>query len=198
MQGPRLHLYTERPFHAGNSAAQVHLTCPSSKMNPFANINIPIFSVFLCLQYKAPNKVDPRMFDPKHIFADDIAASTGGIMASSSSGLTVLDKNWNKKRRKRGGYDTDHLDATMRHIETVRAFVMLPAMKSAVELLSTSTGLSFQCQSCKEERNKDEKEPDCPCHFLLHHPLTTPDIKECVDDLQVLNQSDFKRLLNWR
>ena len=132
----------------------IHVIKPAASRSQSAEI------FFLCLQYKAPTKIDPRLFDPKHVFADDVAVSTGGIMASSSSGLTVLDKNWNKKRRKRGGYDTDHLDATMRHIETVRDFVMLPAMKSAVELLSQSTGLSFHCQACKEDRSKVENEED--------------------------------------
>ncbi|GAX17049.1 AdoMet-dependent rRNA methyltransferase SPB1 [Fistulifera solaris] len=173
----------------------IHTIKPAASRSQSAEI------FFLCLQYKAPTKIDPRLFDPKHIFADDIAASTGGVMATSSSGLTVLDKNWDKKRRKRGGYDMEHLDATMRHIESVRDFVMLPAMKSAVDLLSQSTGLSFYCQTCKEDRNAVDKKgdkPTCPCEFLLHHPLTSADIKECVSDLQVLNQSDFKRLLSWR
>ena len=160
--------------------------------------------IFLVAQYyKAPAKLDPRLLDPKHIFAEVEGNSTGGAL-SRATGLSVFDKNWGKAKRHRGGYDHEHLDMTMRHIETVRDFVQIPSLNAAIQLLSTSTGLAFTCGQCrdtdanKDKKTKEEQQPDCPCQFLLNHPYTTPEIKECVSDLQVLNQSDFKALLNWR
>lgn len=159
--------------------------------------------IFLIAQkYKAPTKIDSRMLDPKHIFADVAGDSTGGV-ALLSKGMTVLDKNWDKKTRRRGGYDMDHLDASMRHIESVYDFVNASSLKAAVQLLSTSTGLSFSDTKAQEttEADSDNEENETRKslnNFMLHHPYTTPEIKECMSDLQVLNQSDFKMLLSWR
>lgn len=35
-------------------------------------------------------------------------------------------------------------------------------------------------------------------HRLFKSPLTTPDIKACVEDLKVLGKKDFKNLLKFR
>jgi hypothetical protein len=35
-------------------------------------------------------------------------------------------------------------------------------------------------------------------HRLFKSPLTTPDIKACVEDLKVLGKKDFKNLLKYR
>lgn len=41
-----------------------------------------------------------------------------------------------------------------------------------------------------------------PCSLfdcrLFKHPLTTPDVKACVEDLKILGKKDFKNLLKWR
>jgi AdoMet-dependent rRNA methyltransferase SPB1 len=157
--------------------------------------------IFLvCQDYKAPAKLDPRMLDPKYVFAAVEGETTGGDLAGAGirgdPNMTVFHKNWDKKVRKRGGYDMDHFDASMRHVETVESFISAAGMKEAIQVLSTSTGLRFQCALCKEE--KPAEAPKCSCNYYLDHPLTTPEIKDCVSDLQVLNKADFKNLLTWR
>ena len=163
----------------------------------------------VCQGYKAPAKIDPALLDPRRVFeavAGDTA--TGGVSNNSNNNMTILHKNWDKHRRKRGGYDMEHLDFSMRHIEPVESFVQ-GNFKEAIQLLTASTGLVFQCEKCRvptEDNQHDTGDnkgeatatPTCQCRFLLHHPLTTPEIKDCVSDLQLLNKSDFKGLLNWR
>ena len=158
--------------------------------------------IFLvALQYKG-GKVDARFLDPKHVFASVEGETTGGTMRLASAteaegtGLSVFHKHWDKKQRKRGGYDMEHLDATMRHIETVSRFVTCQSLKEAIGVLSSSTGLTFACPECKEV--PDKSLVSCHCNFLLTHPLTTLEIKECISDLQVLNKADFKGLIAWR
>jgi AdoMet-dependent rRNA methyltransferase SPB1 len=148
----------------------------------------------ICTDYKAPLKLDPRLLDPKHVFESVEGETTGG--AASNKSQTVFDKSWDKPVRRRGGYDMQHLDATMRHIEPVSTFVT-SGLKDAIQMLSSSTGLSFTCEQCTPLDDNKEK-AECQCSFLLHHPFTTTEIKECVADLQVLNKSDFKGLLGWR
>ena len=153
--------------------------------------------IFLVAQkYKAPQKLDPRLLDPKYVFSSVDNDTTGGgnASANAATSLTVLGKQAEQKTRKRGGYDMDHLDATMRHIEPVSGFLESTSLRDAIQILSRSTGLSFVCGECKE----NSQEASCSCQFYLNHPLTNSDIKESVSDLQLLNKTDFKRLLSWR
>jgi AdoMet-dependent rRNA methyltransferase SPB1 len=152
----------------------------------------------VCQDYKAPAKLDPRMLDPKYVFAAVDGETTGGDTAATGGdkNMTVFHKNWDKKVRKRGGYDMEHFDASMRHVETVDSFVTAAGMKEAIVVLSNSTGLGFQCEQCRDVESTEA--PKCCCSFYLDHPFTTPEIKECVSDLQVLNKADFKGLLTWR
>jgi AdoMet-dependent rRNA methyltransferase SPB1 len=151
--------------------------------------------IFLIAQnYKAPIKLDPKFLDPKHVFANVEGETTGGVLGGGSQAVTIFNKNWDKKVRKRGGYDMEHLDATMRHVTSATSFVDSAGLNAAVQILSESTGLAFSCEVCRETK----EEATCLCDFYLHHPLTSIEIKECCSDLQVLNKHDFKGLLAWR
>lgn len=141
----------------------------------------------ICTDYQAPQKVDARLLDPKHVFANVEGNTTGG--GNSATAVSIFHKNFGKKTRQRSGYDHEQMDFTMRRVTAVSDFVQAN-LKDAVEILSTSTGLSF-----KTGKDEDETEVN---EFLLNHPMTNPEIKECLSDLKVLNKSDFKGLLAWR
>ncbi|GKY95483.1 AdoMet-dependent rRNA methyltransferase spb1 [Mayamaea pseudoterrestris] len=154
-------------------------------------------------QYKAPSKLDPKFLDPKHVFASVEGDSSGGGNLNATA-LSVFNKNFDtKKQRQRQGYDMEHYDATMRHITSVHDFVASETMKDAIQILSSSTGMTFTCEQCKDVSGASvsdaaDETKKCSCPFYLHHPLTTSEIKESVIDLQVLNKKDFKVLLTWR
>lgn len=157
---------------------------------------------YICQGYLAPDKIDPRLLDPKHIFeyveGDTTQAPSGGLTTAhgsiTTSKFNVFHKSWDKvNKRQRSGYDTDHLDATMRHIEPITSFIFKSTSNiDAIGLLSTSTGFTFNDESLINPIDKVQ------CQFVLNHPLTTNEIKECVTDLKVLNKSDFKGLMIWR
>lgn len=152
--------------------------------------------IFLVAEkYKAPSKLDPRLLDPKHIF-EAVEGQTTGSEGGAGT-VNVMSKKWDGKlkQRRRNGYDMEHLDATMRHIEPVVEFIQAD-LKLAVQMLSSSTGFRFTCREC--DAQEDQAAVTCACDFLVHHPLTTNEIKHCASDLQLLNKSDFKGLLNWR
>eukprot|EP00977_Amphora_coffeiformis_P014630 scaffold4138_cov132-Amphora_coffeaeformis.AAC.3 len=115
--------------------------------------------IFLIAEkYKAPSKLDPRLLDPKHIFEavdGQTTGADGGVGA-----VSVMSKKWDSKlkQRRRQGYDMEHLDATMRHVEPVVEFVKAD-LKKAVTLLSSSTGFRFTCGECTEQ--KDATEATC-------------------------------------
>uniref|UniRef100_A0A7S4AEZ0 rRNA methyltransferase n=1 Tax=Pseudo-nitzschia australis TaxID=44445 RepID=A0A7S4AEZ0_9STRA len=156
---------------------------------------------YVCQGYYKPDKIDPRLLDPKHIF-EFVEGDTQGGGKETSGGVggdkkyNVFHKSWDQAKRHRGGYDTEHLDATMRHIEPVSDFVFgTKSQIDAIQMLSTCTGFTF-----RSENNKSSSRASvCPkSAFLLNHPFTTNEIKECVVDLKLLNKGDFKGLVLWR
>jgi len=172
---------------------------------------------YVCQGYYKPDKIDPRLLDPKHIFEYVEGNTTGASSASGASlalatngKFNVFHKSWDVAKRQRGGYDTEHLDATLRHTEPVTKFVFDSTNNvEAISTLSTCTGLSFRCEECDRiaslNKNKTKKNKHklgnnacVKCSFLLNHPLTTPEIKACVVDLKLLNKGDFKGLVLWR
>lgn len=151
----------------------------------------------ICQNYKAPDKIDPRILDPKYIYEQVEGESTGGQkLGAGGEGIHVFHKAWDQKKRHREGYDHTHLDSTMRHIEPVTNFLEAKGMKEAIQVLSTCSGLTFTCEKCADL--KQGQESICHCQFYLRHPLTTPETKACVSDLKVLNKGDFKGLLTWK
>ena len=145
--------------------------------------------------------------DPKHIFEYVEGNTTGASSASGASlalatngKFNVFHKSWDVAKRQRGGYDTEHLDATLRHTEPVTKFVFDSTNNvEAISTLSTCTGLSFRCEECdriavlnknktKKNKQKTSNNSCVKCSFLLNHPLTTPEIKTCVVDLKLLNK----------
>ncbi len=176
--------------------------------------------IFLvCTGYLDPTSIDPRMLDPKCVFEQvDGAATGGGDGSQVKSGVTIFHKKWDEKKRSRQGYDMTMLDATMRNIGPVADFIESSGSgfggskknsrngdkMDPIQMLSFCTGLSFSCKFCREKderkrRGEDHSDvPDCNCSFYLNHKFTTPEIKECLSDLKILNKGDFKGLLTWR
>eukprot|EP00560_Eucampia_antarctica_P008326 CAMPEP_0197825656 /NCGR_PEP_ID=MMETSP1437-20131217/2699_1 /TAXON_ID=49252 ORGANISM="Eucampia antarctica, Strain CCMP1452" /NCGR_SAMPLE_ID=MMETSP1437 /ASSEMBLY_ACC=CAM_ASM_001096 /LENGTH=1070 /DNA_ID=CAMNT_0043425749 /DNA_START=74 /DNA_END=3286 /DNA_ORIENTATION=- len=171
--------------------------------------------IFLvCSEYLAPTKIDPRMLDPQHVFAQVDGAATGGGDASQQlhdsdptmgvGKMTIFHKSFGMKQRSRSGYDMSRMDSTMRNIGSVDEFIdtsggIQNQQKDPIAMLTVCTGLSFNCHLCKlKEDKKNEEVPDCNCQFYLHHKSTTSEIKACLADLKVLNKSDFQGLLKWR
>eukprot|EP00578_Thalassiosira_sp_NH16_P008510 CAMPEP_0181118856 /NCGR_PEP_ID=MMETSP1071-20121207/23300_1 /TAXON_ID=35127 /ORGANISM="Thalassiosira sp., Strain NH16" /LENGTH=1066 /DNA_ID=CAMNT_0023203381 /DNA_START=47 /DNA_END=3247 /DNA_ORIENTATION=+ len=163
--------------------------------------------IFLvCLGYIAPDKIDPRMFDPKCVFEQVDGQATGGgdknQTGEKAATVNIFHKEFGKRVRSRNGYDMSALDASMRNIGSVASFVEGGSSNDPIQMLSDCTGLAFFCHICKDiPRLKDgtmEIEPSCNCSRYLNHRLTTSEVKTCLSDLKVLNKADFKGLLMWR
>ncbi|KAG7344602.1 23S rRNA methylase [Nitzschia inconspicua] len=164
---------------------------------------------YIAERYFQPDKIDPRLLDPKHIFeyVEGDTTQASNLASSASSKFNVFHKSWDKAKRQRGGYDTEHLDfITLRHVEPLCKFVFAKTNMDAIQALSSCSAFSFQCDECTNHDAKTKtnskasstSSPTCPCAFLLNHPLTSQEIKECVVDLKLLNKGDFKGLMTWR
>ncbi|KAK4055705.1 AdoMet-dependent rRNA methyltransferase spb1 [Microbotryomycetes sp. JL201] len=164
---------------------KVEATKPPSSRNVSAEIFV------VCQGYLAPAKIDPKLLNAKHVFSDlDVAKAADTVLlegddaaaeASTSKKLTPTTVNVfqpDKKRRNRDGYDEG--DYTLHKECTVSQFI-----KSADPI-----GVLGRFGQMKWTTDEDKK--------LAKHPLTTGEIKACVDDLKVLGKKDFKNLLKWR
>jgi AdoMet-dependent rRNA methyltransferase SPB1 len=156
--------------------------------------------IFLvCQGYVAPDKIDPRMFDPKCVFEQVDGQATGGgdkaQTGEKAAKMNIFHKEFGKKVRSRNGYDMSNLDASMRNIGSVANFLEGGSSNDPIQMLSDCTGLAFLCHVCKDVNAQKVEEPSCNCTMYLNHRLTTAEIKTCLSDLKVLNKSDFKGML---
>lgn len=125
----------------------------------------------VCMKYTAPNKIDPKLLDPNHVFKE--------VVDPGNKSVDVLHKKYDQhNKRHRSGYD-ESLGTTLTLTKTVSEFVSSP---DPVRMLTDATRLVFtdECSS-----------------FASHHKMND-ELKECFKDLRVLGKIDFKKILKWR
>ncbi|GAA5865901.1 hypothetical protein JCM3774_005517 [Rhodotorula dairenensis] len=209
---------------------KVEATKPPSSRNVSAEIFVT------CQGYLAPAKIDPKLLNPKFVFAEvdanaddeeeaaaaaankkskriragddelegelDDAAAEGAsstklarIAKAKTNPLAKLEGKHvttkdvmtpaslnvfapEKKRKQREGYDDD--DRILYKECRVMEWIRHP---DPIGVLSMVNRMRWEQAEDKE---------------LLKNPLTTGEIKACVDDLKVLGKKDFKMLLKYR
>ncbi|BGP07254.1 AdoMet-dependent rRNA methyltransferase spb1 [Rhodotorula toruloides] len=192
---------------------KVEATKPPSSRNVSAEIFV------VCQGYLAPAKIDPKLLNPKFVFAEadgvglddderkitEIDATGDDVDAESGKGKKKVKTSVNplakldgkavttkdvmtpaslnvfapeKKRKQREGYDDEDriLYRECRVMEWVRH-------QDPIGVLSMVNKMTWA-------EDEDKK--------LLKNPLTTSEIKACVEDLKVLGKKDFKMLLKYR
>ncbi|CAE6427137.1 unnamed protein product [Rhizoctonia solani] len=153
---------------------KVEATKPPSSRNVSAEIFV------VCQGYRAPQHIDPKFLDPKHVFKDVTALppipSTSTAQPGSKAHNNVFQPE--KKRRARDGYADG--DYTLFHAVGASELVH---SHDPVTVLGSSNQITF--------KTDEEK-------AWLKHEATTPEILANCEDLKVLGKGDFKRLLKWR
>ncbi len=137
---------------------------PSSSRNTSAEIFV------VCRGFLKPDRIDPRLLDPKYAFKQ---------VETAKKVPDVLHKKV-KQKRSRDGYDTA-LGVTLHNECSVANFIEADAPEY-LSILGQYSRMLF------DERAKK----------FLEHPDTDDEIKACFADLKVLGKSDFKHLLKWR
>jgi AdoMet-dependent rRNA methyltransferase SPB1 len=133
----------------------------------------------VCRDFLAPKHIDPKFFDPKHVFKD--LASSAPIeelskMATAQAQINVFQPE--KRRRKRDGYAEG--DYTLFKKAGAAEFIRGP---DAISFLGTTNKITFETEEEKE---------------WLALGITTADVKANCEDLKVLGKGDFKTLMKWR
>lgn len=148
---------------------KVEATKPAASRNASAEIFV------VCLGYKAPSKIDPRLFDSKYIFCDFQEAPR-------IEGPDALLRAKDKQKRFREGYE-EGISTTHKEISALD-FIQ---RDNPVELLGKYTKISFDVGDDTELQN-----------LVKNNTSTTTEVKTLCEDLQVLGRSEFKQLLKWR
>ncbi|CAE6437970.1 unnamed protein product [Rhizoctonia solani] len=140
---------------------KVEATKPPSSRNVSAEIFV------VCQGYLAPQHIDPKFLDPRHVFKDVTALppvpSTSTAQPGSKAHNSVFQPE--KKRRARDGYADG--DYTLFHAVGASEFVH---SHDPVTVLGSSNQITFKADEEKE---------------WLKHELTTPDVLANCEDLKI-------------
>ena len=151
---------------------QLFTKVESTKPPSSRNVSAEIFVI--CRGFKAPKRIDPKFLDPRTVFAE---------LTDPTPNNEAKVFNPEKKKRKRDGYEEgDYIQ-----------FKEAPASEfiqttDPIAMLGTLNRLSF-------EQNKNG---DVALAALSQLIETTPEIRQCCEDLKVLGRKEFRALLRWR
>ena len=144
---------------------KVKATKPQASRNESAEIYV------ICQNFKAPDKIDPKFFDIKHVFKD----MSDPDAPSAATDKLLIGQPVTKSKPKALGYE----DNTLSVYKPTPISVFLKE-ENFIPVLNSCSELRF----------------DVP--EALEHELTTEDIKDFCKDVQLLGRKEVKLLLKWR
>jgi len=146
----------------GQFFKKVHATKPPASRNESAEIFV------VCQNYLAPDTIDPKFLDAKHVFSD--------IVAENKKLTTeIMNPEKAKKKPTSVGYE----DGRTLLFKEAKASVFIMG-DDQIKILNDCNRIIL----------------DTP--RILAHPKTTKEIKECVKDLKVLGIRDLRSLKKWQ
>jgi len=169
--------YNSLLFVANQLFRKVHATKPTASRQESAEIYL------VCTGYLAPQKIDPRILDPKVVFKD---IGTVPAQLTENQAMHLLISGKVNKKKGAEGYDTSKL--LVHNVAGVLDFV---EAESPIQLLTTVHALEIPA-------DKMSKTPSELEQLLLDLPSTDEEIREIWKDLRVLGRREFKKLLKWR
>lgn len=166
---------------------RVNATKPTASRAESAEIYV------MCLDFRAPKSIDPRMLNPKFVFKDMAALD---IPKSEDTKpdlfLNTVMKDMKKQKRNRGGYADG--DVTLFKKISILEFCETPR---PVALMVDSSQFSFEPHFMKDlDISEDDSKRVAKLLELM--PETTAEVLSCCEDLKVLARREFKLLLKWR
>ena len=99
----------------------------------------------MCRDFLAPKQIDPKFFDPKHVFKDLSATTSAEGEKSTAANAQANVFQPEKKRRKRDGYDEG--DYTLFKKAGAADFIRC---QDPVTFLGTVNKISFETEEEKE------------------------------------------------
>ncbi|KAL8985505.1 MAG: hypothetical protein Q9205_000821 [Flavoplaca limonia] len=148
--------------------SKVDATKPPSSRNVSAEIFV------VCRGFKAPKKIDPRLLEPRSVFAE---------LSDPTPNNEAKVFNPELKKRKREGYEDG--DYTQFREAPASEFVQTT---DPIAMLGSHNRLHFALGGHE----------DIALAALDQLSETTPEVRHCCSDLKVLGRKEFRMLLRWR
>ncbi|AOW03820.1 AdoMet-dependent rRNA methyltransferase SPB1 [Yarrowia lipolytica] len=181
---------------------KVEATKPPSSRNVSAEIFV------VCLKFKAPKKIDPRLLDAKYVFEE---------VSQGNNNNEAKVFNPEVKRRKREGYEEGE------YLQHKRLSILdFITDSTPIDNLGETNEMTWTPRSIKEgevdeeeekEKDKEARDERGNVQYVLDDkvysdedalkmvsklPQTTPELLECLKDLKVLGRKEFRAILKWR
>lgn len=167
---------------------RVNATKPTASRNESAEIYV------MCIGYKAPKSIDPRLLNPKYVFKDLSAEDFNDNKKDNKPDLflnTVL-KDLKKQKRNRDGYK----DGEVTFFKKVSVLELCQTQRP-VALLVDSSQFSFEPR-LMVDLGVSEADAKRIARLLENLEDTTSEFLSCCEDLKVLARREFKLILKWR
>ncbi|KAK2723162.1 pre-rRNA 2'-O-ribose RNA methyltransferase FTSJ3-like [Artemia franciscana] len=122
----------------------------------------------VCQGYKAPDQLDPRFLDPKHVFKE----------IESEQTLTKAQPRLGEplpKKPQKEGYE----DGKLNLYRPISAMNFIQS-ENYLDILANASEIILD----------DER--------IANHPSISTELRECFKDIQVLGKKDIRELINWR
>eukprot|EP00933_Yihiella_yeosuensis_P029347 TRINITY_DN229_c2_g1_i1.p1 TRINITY_DN229_c2_g1~~TRINITY_DN229_c2_g1_i1.p1 ORF type:complete len:1075 (-),score=353.04 TRINITY_DN229_c2_g1_i1:211-3435(-) len=153
---------------------KVDATKPQSSRNVSAEIFV------MCIGFKG-GKIDPRFFDTKWVFMENLDPLTGKAGGEDEGpakkpGASLAEYMKNAKKRHRGGYEEGD------DLRIIPAHEFITSSNPA-EILINTHRLNLEAPGSEPYKE---------------HKLTTQEIRDLCADLKVLGKGDLSSLLKWR
>ncbi len=151
----------------------------------------------LCIGYRAPKSIDPRLLNPKFVFKDMTAETLANLKNAPEPQevkrdlvLNSVMKAMKKGRRNREGYADG--DLTLFNRCSVLKFCRTAR---PIALMTEVTQFSFDEKDVTGEHSERDKRALAVVNALEE---TNAEVHSCCVDLKVLARRDFKTLIKWR
>jgi len=146
---------------------KVFATKPQASRHESAEIFI------VCEGFLKPDKIDPRLLDPKHIFKE--MEKEADSSWEKGNQVSQLFKVIEKEKKKPVGYE-DGETIIFKKV-SVKDYL---ANETFAELLANYNEIDIDDEEC------------------MNHEATTEEVKACCKDLRVLGRKELKLLITWR
>ncbi|XP_015795809.1 pre-rRNA processing protein FTSJ3 [Tetranychus urticae] len=161
-------IFRSRDYNAlmwllGKLFRKVHATKPQASRHESAEIFV------VCEKYLAPDKIDPKFFDPGFLFEE--IPDQNDEKKKKAELLKPVSK---QKKAKAEGYKEGD---TLYHKLNASEFI---SKTNHIELLSDSNEMVLDTEA------------------IANHASTTDEIKELIKDLKVLGRKEILQLIAWR
>lgn len=150
----------------------------------------------LCIGYRAPKTIDPRLLNPKFVFKDMSAETLTKLKNGGEDGkrdlvLNTVMKSMKKGKRNREGYADGVLT-----LFTRRCVLDFIRTARPIAFMTEATQFSFDEKDIPSSEHAERDARALKCINALE--ATSEEVRSCCVDLKVLARRDFKTLIKWR